>query len=158
MKDSFKIGLGFGLTSGVITTLGLIVGLIASVNSKEAVIGGILTIAIADAFSDALGIHVSQESQNDKSTKIIWESTIATFISKLIFALTFIAPILLFEFSNAIWICIVWGFLLLSVFSFITAKQRKENPLHAVFEHLLIGVVVVVITYLVGSWIAKIWG
>ena len=52
-----KKGLGFGLTSGVITTLGLIVGLHAGFQSKAVVIGGILTIAIADA----LGIHPSEE-------------------------------------------------------------------------------------------------
>jgi hypothetical protein len=40
MNDSIKKGFGFGLTSGVITTLGLIVGLHSSTNSTLAVIGG----------------------------------------------------------------------------------------------------------------------
>ncbi|MGZ8381620.1 MAG: hypothetical protein ACXW4C_08190, partial [Nitrospira sp.] len=55
MKASFKTGLSFGLTSGVITTLGLMVGLHSGTHSRTVVIGGILTIAIADAMSDALG-------------------------------------------------------------------------------------------------------
>ena len=54
MKHSLKVGFSFGLTSGIITTLGLMVGLHSGTNSKIAVIGGVLTIAIADAFSDAL--------------------------------------------------------------------------------------------------------
>ena len=62
IKDSIKKGLGFGLTSGIITTLGLIIGLSAGTHSKIAVIGGILTIAFADALSDSLGIHISEES------------------------------------------------------------------------------------------------
>lgn len=37
------------------------IGLMAGTHSKLAVLGGILTIAIADAMSDALGIHISQE-------------------------------------------------------------------------------------------------
>ena len=61
-KHSLRIGFSFGLTSGIITTLGLMVGLHAGTHSRLAVIGGILTIAIADAFSDALGIHISEES------------------------------------------------------------------------------------------------
>ncbi len=59
LKHSLKIGFSFGLASGIITTLGLIVGLHSGTHSKKVVIGGILTIAIADAFSDALGIHLS---------------------------------------------------------------------------------------------------
>ena len=39
-------------------TLGLMVGLHAGTHSMPAVLGGILTIAVADAMSDALGIHV----------------------------------------------------------------------------------------------------
>ena len=88
MKVSLKTGISFGLTSGVITTLGLMVGLNASTHSKAAVIGGILTIAVADAFSDALGIHVSQEAQKETSTKAVWESTLSTLVSKFAVALT----------------------------------------------------------------------
>ena len=50
LKSSFKVGVGFGLTSGVITTLGLMVGLYSGTASRIAVIGGIITIAVADAF------------------------------------------------------------------------------------------------------------
>jgi hypothetical protein len=45
MKLSFKTGLSFGLTSGVITTLGLMVGLHSGTHSRTVVIGGIVTIA-----------------------------------------------------------------------------------------------------------------
>ena len=80
MKISIRKGVGFGLTSGIITTLGLIVGLNAGTHSKIVVIAGILTIAIADAFSDSMGIHISEESgHKNKSSKEIWESTISTF-------------------------------------------------------------------------------
>ena len=54
MEHSFRVGMSFGLTSGIITTLGLIVGLHSGTHSKLAVIGGILTIAMADALSDVL--------------------------------------------------------------------------------------------------------
>jgi hypothetical protein len=66
-----KVGFSFGLTSGIITTLGLMVGLSSGTHLKLAVIGGILTIAIADSFSDAMGIHVSEESENIHTTKEI---------------------------------------------------------------------------------------
>ncbi|MBU0501654.1 MAG: hypothetical protein KJ811_00210, partial [Candidatus Margulisbacteria bacterium] len=96
MRHSIKVGFSFGITSGIITTLGLMVGLNSSTHSELVVIGGILTIAIADALSDALGIHISEESENVHSTKEIWEATLATLFSKFLFALTFIIPILIF--------------------------------------------------------------
>ena len=74
MKDSLRTGISFGLTSAVITTLGLMVGLHAGTHSKIVVLAGILTIAIADAFSDALGIHVSKEAENKHTIKQIWGS------------------------------------------------------------------------------------
>ena len=64
MKHSIKVGFSFGLTSGIITTLGLMIGLNSSTNSSIVVIGGILTIAIADSLSDAIGIHIAEESEN----------------------------------------------------------------------------------------------
>ncbi|HID72702.1 TPA: hypothetical protein EYP38_02060, partial [Candidatus Micrarchaeota archaeon] len=74
MKRSIKTGFSFGLTSAIITTLGLMVGLNAGTHSSLAVIGGVITIAIADSLSDALGIHVSTEALNKYSDKEIWES------------------------------------------------------------------------------------
>jgi len=38
------------------------------------VLSGIFTITIADAFSDALGIHVSKEVENAHSVKEVWSS------------------------------------------------------------------------------------
>jgi hypothetical protein len=84
MKSSFRMGLSFGLTSGVITTLGLIVGLHAGTNSRAAVLGGILTIAIANSLSDALGIHLAEESKGMAPVLQVWESTVATLLSKFI--------------------------------------------------------------------------
>ena len=154
IKHPVKIGFCFGLTSGIITTLGLMVGLHSGTHSELAVIGGILTIAIADAFSDALGIHISEESENKHSTKEIWESTISTFISKFIFALTFFIPVLLFEISTAILISVVWGLSLISILSFRIAKKQKETPWKVVGEHVIIALVVIAITHFVGDWIA----
>ena len=77
MKLSIMKGFSFGLTSGIITTLGLIVGLHSSTHSKLVIIGGILVIAIADALSDAMGMHISEESERKHTTKETKKSIIA---------------------------------------------------------------------------------
>jgi len=158
MRHSLKTGLCFGLTSGIITTLGLMVGLHSSTHSKSVVIGGILVIAIADALSDAMGIHVSEESENKHTPKEIWESTLATFLSKFVFALTFIVPILLFRLSTAIIVSIIWGLSLLGIFSFYIAREQKATPWKAVVEHVTLAVIVIIITHYVGDWISSVFG
>jgi VIT1/CCC1 family predicted Fe2+/Mn2+ transporter len=152
MKHSLKTGFSFGLTSGIITTLGLMVGLHSGTHSKLVVIGGILIIAIADAFSDALGIHISEESENKHTTREIWESTISTFLSKFVFALTFIIPLLSFQLSTAIIVSVIWGLSLLSILSFYIAKEQKAKPWRVIIEHLVIVLVVIVISHHVGDW------
>jgi len=154
IKHSLKIGLSFGLASGIITTLGLMVGLYSGTHSKLAVIGGILIIAVADAFSDALGIHISEESESKHTPKEIWISTLSTFFTKFLFPLTFIIPILLFELSTAIVISIIWGLSMLSVLSFNIARTEKAKPQKVILEHLIIALVVIVATHYLGDWIS----
>lgn len=154
MERSIKTGFGFGLVSGVITTLGLMVGLNASTGSRIVVIGGILTIAIADSLSDSLGIHISEEFKN-RSQKNIWKSTISTFLSKLFFALTFLVPVLLFSLNIAIIVSIFWGLSLISILSYIIAKENEK--MKVIFEHLIIAIIVIFLTNSLGKYVAIIF-
>ena len=153
MKHSLKVGLCFGLTSGIITTLGLMMGLYSGTHSQLVVIGGILTIAIADSISDALGIHISEESENKHTSKEIWESTISTFCFKFIVATSFIIPIILIELQLAIFVSIIWGLLLLGILSYFICIGQKSRIWVVILEHLVIAVTVIIIAYYVGYYI-----
>lgn len=156
MRVAIIKGVGFGLTSGIITTLGMIVGLNSGTHTDSVVLGGILLIAISDALSDAVGVNFSEEAENQHTTKEIWESTIATFLSKFIFALTFVVPILLFELPIAILVCIIWGVLLIIISSYYLAKREKSRPAKVITRHLIIAACVIIATQLVGDLISKI--
>ncbi len=158
MDHSTKVGFSFGLTSGVITTLGLMVGLNSGTHSEAVVLGGIVTIAIADAASDAMGIHVSEESEGRHTAKEIWTSTLSTFFSKFFFALTFVMPVLLFDLDTAVLVGIAWGLLALGFISYRMARNQEKNPVWVVGEHVLIAVVVVVLTHLVGVGVNILFG
>ncbi|MFA4942298.1 MAG: hypothetical protein WC564_01510 [Patescibacteria group bacterium] len=154
MKLSLRKGLSFGLTSAVITTLGLITGLDSSTGSRLVIISGIITIAIADAFSDALGIHVSVESENSSTPREIWEATISTFLAKLIFALSFLVPFIVFSIQLAFWISIVWGMIVLSSVSYQLAREQKLKPIKVIREHLFIAILVLTLGHYLGRLIA----
>jgi vacuolar iron transporter family protein len=153
MKDSWKTGISFGLTSGVITTLGLMVGLHSGTHSRAIVISGILTIAIADAMSDALGIHVSEESKNSVPMSQIWEATLATFAAKFVVSATFIIPVIFAPLDQAIVISVAWGLLLLTVLSVFVARAQGIAPWKVIGEHLFIALCVVAMTHVVGDWV-----
>ena len=153
MKASWKTGLSFGLTSGVITTLGLMVGLHAGTHSRAVVLGGILTIAVADALSDAMGIHLAEESKNSGPASHVWEATLATFAAKFVIAGTFVVPVLTRPLDQAVVISIVWGLFLLTALSFYVARAQAISPWKVIGEHLLIALCVVVITHVVGDWV-----
>lgn len=154
IKQSFKTGFGFGSTSGVITTLGLIVGLHSGTNSETAVLGGILIIAITDALSDAFGIHLSEELNKKNTKREVWESTISTFFSKFLVAFTFIIPVLFLPLFQAIIVSVLWGLVLISFLSFYIAKQQKENSQKVVLEHLSIAIFVVIMAHYLGDLVA----
>ncbi|MGE0793397.1 MAG: hypothetical protein AB7V77_04445 [Candidatus Woesearchaeota archaeon] len=150
MNGAIKKGLGFGLTSGIITTLGLMVGLSSSTHSKSVVLSGILIIAIADALSDAFGMHMSEESDAKNSQKKVWESTISTFFFKFVFALTFVVPVLIFDLNLAIIISVLWGLFAISIFSYDLAIKEKIKPYKVMFEHISIAIFVIIVTHFVG--------
>jgi VIT1/CCC1 family predicted Fe2+/Mn2+ transporter len=155
MKKFLKIGMGFGLSSATITTLGLMIGLKSSTGSQMVVLGGILTIAIADSFSDALGIHIAKESEGNFTNKEVWQATLATFFFKAIFALTFAIPVLFLSLPVAMWVAIVWGALILIYQSYKLAKDRKVNCWPVILEHLSIAVLVMILTHYFGLFIAS---
>lgn len=158
MRETLLKGLGFGLTSGVITTLGIIVGLHAGTHSKLAVLAGMVVLSIADAMSDAIGIHISEEAEGEHAAKEIWEATFFTFSSKFAFTLTFVPLIIFLEISSAILASVVWGLFLIVIVSFYTAKLQKRNVHRAITEHLLVTILVIVFAHYLGDVIYEFFG
>jgi len=156
MKASWMAGLSFGLTSGVITTLGLIVGLHAGTHSRAVVLSGITTIAVADALSDALGIHLSEESKNSGNVRHVWESTAATLVVKFGIALTFLLPVLSLPLQPAMVASLLWGLFLLTGLSYALARVQGIAPWKVIGEHVVIAVCVVVISHYVGDRVQSI--
>ncbi|HSM31492.1 MAG TPA: hypothetical protein VK854_12410 [Woeseiaceae bacterium] len=152
-NDGARTGLFFGATSGVITTIGLIAGLHAGTKSATAVLGGILVIAVADALSDALGIHLAEEADPDATQHHIWAATVTTFLTKFVFAISFAIPVLLLPLWPAVVLSVVWGIFVISVLSYFIARTQQASPIAIIGEHVAIAMVVVVASHLIGAWV-----
>lgn len=137
----------------MITTTGLMVGLYAGTESVVAVVGGVMVIAIADALSDALGIHVAQEADPSATTTHIWAATFATLITKFVVASSFIAPLLWLPLRAGVLVALLWGVVVMTVLSIQLARSRGVRALPIVAEHLAVGLLVVILAHVTGRWI-----
>ena len=77
-----------------------------------------------------------------------------TFLSKFIISSSFIIPVLFLELNYAIWISIIWGFTLLSLFSYYLSVDQKVKSWRVVIEHFIIGISVVIIAHYIGYWVS----
>jgi VIT1/CCC1 family predicted Fe2+/Mn2+ transporter len=157
-SDGARTGLFFGATSGVITTIGLIVGLNSGTRSITAVLGGILVIAVADAMSDALGIHLAEESDPDTDHSHVWSATIMTFVTKFVFSISFAVPLLLLPLGPAVIASVIWGLFVIVVLSYFLAVSQGESPLFIIAEHVGIATLVLVFSHYIGLWVAVTFG
>jgi VIT1/CCC1 family predicted Fe2+/Mn2+ transporter len=116
-----------------------------------------VAIAVADAFSDAVGIHISEESEDRHGVREIWEATLSTFVSKFVIAFTFVVPVLLLSLYLAVVVSVAWGLALIIIFSYIMARQQGASAFKVVLEHVSIVVVVILITHYVGKGLVKVF-
>jgi VIT1/CCC1 family predicted Fe2+/Mn2+ transporter len=158
MFELIKARFNFALGSGVITILGLMVGLYAGTYLRLAVIGGVFTIAIADAFSDALGFHLSRKDEEFNNITATWISAISSFLFKFIFVSTFAIPVIFLPLNFAIMVSILWGFLVIFFISYGIAVDKNINPKKIIIEHFVIVFIVLILTYFAGRTIAEIFG
>ena len=156
MNTSVRKGFGFGLTSGVITTLGMMVGLAFSTSSSLYVVAGIAVIAITDALSDAVAIHISEEAGQQESERSIWVETLITFISKFLIGMLFIIPVLTLDLKTAVIFSVIFGLILIGVISIFIAKIEKVSAAKIIIEHLGIAMLVILATGLIGRYIESI--
>lgn len=156
MEQASRKGFGFGLTSGVITTLGLIVGLHSGTHSTSAVINGILVIAVADALSDSFAVHISEEFEKEHTVKQIWKSSLMTLVCKFAFALSFIPPFLLLALFQAAIVSVIWGLSLITFFSLYMGYKGEIKTYKVVTEHLALAVLVIILTHYTGVLIASV--
>ena len=157
IKKQFRLSqtrFSFGATSAIITNLGLITGLRTLSSPRTGIIGGIFIIAVAANIADSLGIHLDQESECLK-TKEVWFSTVSNFLTRFLVSLTFALIVWFLPINFAVVTAILWGMVLLSLLSYLIARREKRNPYLAIFEHIVIAVLVILLSNYAGEWFSR---
>jgi VIT1/CCC1 family predicted Fe2+/Mn2+ transporter len=71
--------------------------------------------------------------------------------------MSFIIPLQLFDVFTAIIASVIWGALLISVFSYIMAKSQKQNPAKVIAEHVTVMLTVVVLAHFIGDFVHELF-
>lgn len=144
----------FGVTSAIMTSLAVVVGLSGATNNIT-IITALLIIAIADNISDSFGIHIYQESKrvNPKEVKT---TTANNFISRMLVTFVFILFVVFMPINIAIIFSIIFGITLLTILSYFISKSQKISPYYSITRHLTIAIILMALSFILKYIILKI--
>ena len=136
----------------MITSLALIVSFDINNQSRLWIIGSLCVVALADNISDTLGIHIYQEGEFSSSQKV-WRATLANFITRLCVIMVFILFVVFLPPVLVAGISILYGYLIITIISYLVARKRNLAPKTTILEHIIIASLVLglskYITYLI---------
>jgi len=147
--------LSFGGPAAIVTSMALIVGLDAATAAKTTVVTGLLIIGIADNLTDSLSVHIYQESERMAESQAL-RTTVANFLTRIAVSLSFIALFSLLPTSTAIYVCVIWGFTLLSGLSYLLARVRRASAISEVWKHSAVAFVVIALSKAIGVWLPAV--
>jgi VIT1/CCC1 family predicted Fe2+/Mn2+ transporter len=144
--------LSFGSPAAITTGMGLIVGLDIATAVKATIVTSLLIIGIGDNLTDSLSVHIYQESEG-LPERGAFRTTVANFFARFFVTVTFIIILLPLPLATAMPVCVVWGFVLLSVLTYFLAKARGVNAVPEILKHCAVAFLVIAISTAIGRWI-----
>lgn len=157
MNSSLRQGMFFGANSGIITTVGLITGLVQTNISKNYLIISIMSLAIADSISEAYGMYISKKAEDkDDDSKNPMYALIGLLIMKFLIVVSFLIPFLFSKslkyYKNLYWV-IGWALFLISIVDYNISELRDESFIGYLIPHAMILFLVIYLTRLFGRLI-----
>ncbi|MCD6576137.1 MAG: hypothetical protein J7K73_03180 [Nanoarchaeota archaeon] len=143
-------GASFGITSGVITILGVLIGLAATGNKIFTEIG-IIIVGIADALSDAAGMYVSEESEYVHTGKEVLKTAFFTFVGKILTLIVLIIPLAILDLFPAVLVSLVIGVVIMVRLGYVVAKGNKKlKTWRTIAKYVSLVLVVSFVSYFIG--------
>lgn len=142
----------FGSASAVVTSLGLIVGAAAAQTQTTSLFEALLIVALADNLTDALSIHIYQESEKLEGRRALI-STVGNFTTRLVICATFWLILIVLPAADAVGVSLAWGMFLLSALTWFVARARGANPATEVGKHLAVALVVIAMSIFIGMFV-----
>jgi hypothetical protein len=160
MIDALRQGFVFGANSGIITTTGVISGLVQTNISQLFLIISIISLAISDSISEGYGMYLSKKAQNitDKSDDPLY-TLISLITVKFLVVISFLIPLLFTKdltiYKNMYWV-MGWSIFLLIILDYQLCVMRNESFWNYIIPHIGVLLFVVFLTKYFGNLINKL--
>jgi VIT1/CCC1 family predicted Fe2+/Mn2+ transporter len=147
--------LSFGSTAAIVTSMALILGLDAATATKSTIVSGLLIVALADNLTDALSMHVYEESHRRLAPREAFLATASNFVARLAVSLAFVLLVIVLPVGSAIVTSLALGLGLLVILTWALARERKGSLVAELFKHIAGALVVLLLARGVGTLIAS---
>jgi len=146
----------FGITSAIVTSLAMMLGLDQTKDPRTSIVGALLLIAIADNVADSLGLHVYRESVPGvrSSPKIYIVSNFATRLGVMMLFIVLVSELSL---TLAIVVSVAVGLTMLAVMSYYIAVHQKVSVGRFMVQHLGIAILVILLSHFIGMLIGYLF-
>lgn len=153
MDSSSLQGMYFGLTEGTVTTLGIIIGMLASIPSKKAIFSAVIAASLSDSFGDSIGLYYSEEATG-RTQGITAVKNMVFF--KLLMATLYLAPLVIFKnLKTGIYVSIILALIVISLSFYNLALIKEINTNEFVVKNTIAVGIVILITYYVVSTVER---
>jgi vacuolar iron transporter family protein len=157
--DDIKQGLFFGINSGIITTAGLISGLVQTNISYLYLIISIFSLAISDSISEGYSMYLSNKvvNEKDKSNGPL-VAMISLMFVKFVVVISFLIPLIFTKdiriYKNMIWVG-GWSIVLILILNYQLCVIRNESFFSYFIPHIGVLVFVILLTKYFGKMTKK---
>jgi vacuolar iron transporter family protein len=146
--------LSFGSTAAIVTSMALIFGLDAATATKSTIVSGLLIVALADNLTDALSMHVYEESHGRLLPREAFFATFSNFVARLAVSLSFVLLVVLLPLSSAVIASGAMGLGLLVALTWALARERKVSVAGEMVKHIATALAVILVARGLGVFIA----
>jgi VIT1/CCC1 family predicted Fe2+/Mn2+ transporter len=144
--------ISFGGASAIVTSTGLIVGFSAAAIAKPAIIAGLLIVGLADNVTDALSIHIYQESEK-LAARSAFVATLSNFATRIVICLSFVLLVAVLPSAYVFFAALAWGLFLLGGLTWLVARARGANVMLEICKHVGVAVAVILLSREIGAFI-----
>ncbi len=159
-------GVAFGTMDGLITILGVVIGIATATDSTAIVIISGLVVGVANSFGNCFGFYASelaeraehiQENQHVSSMAETRRSTVLSFVTSLASMSVLVVPFaLLTNLSYAMIVSLTIALAMLFGLGVLVGKLSREGPWRFGIRYVLLGLIGAALSFAVGSMLREL--
>jgi len=158
-------GVAFGTMDGLVTIVGVVIGIASATHSASVVVISGLVAGLANAFGNSFGFYASelaeraehiQENQHVSSMTETRRSTLLAFLHSLGSTIVIVAPFAILGLTYAMVVSLVIALLLLFALGSVVGRFSHASPWKFGFRYVLLGLAGAGLSFMVGVVVGRV--